>query len=169
MPSASKKESVVKASRALSFVLLPLLVAASSPERAYWLVGTWSCESLAHTKTHMAFTREQDGMSMQNRYRTADGVSGEYDETYKYDSQASRWTWETTESSSGSKEEGTAGPWLTGKWTFDGTRRYENVPAQHIQMIYSRIDNASFRREFGISHAGAWMTTSSSVCKRTSS
>lgn len=131
------------------------------------LIGTWSCISAAQTRSTMQFSRASDGsISMSNRYTTKAGETGEFDETYMFDPNNKLWTWTTTDSLTGSKEQGTAGPWTETKWTFDGTRVMRSGSTQKMQMIYTRLNDREFRREFRIAQREALITTSSSLCKR---
>lgn len=131
------------------------------------LIGTWSCRSAVHTVSTMQFSRASDGsISMSNRYTTSAGETGEFDETYTFDPNNKIWTWSTTDSLTGSKEEGLAGPWTGRTWTFDGTRLMQSGTRQKIQMIYTRLSNNKFRREFIVAQRDLPTTTSSSVCRR---
>ncbi|HEY1976872.1 MAG TPA: hypothetical protein VGG89_10020 [Candidatus Baltobacteraceae bacterium] len=131
------------------------------------LIGTWSCSSVSHTVSTMRFSRASDGsISMANRYTTEGGDAGEFDETYSYDPKGKIWTWSTTDSITGSREEGTAGPWTGRTWTFDGTRYMRSGSKQKMQMVYTRLNDNAFRREFMISRRETPIMTSSSLCKR---
>lgn len=131
------------------------------------LLGTWSCLSTAKTVSTMQFSRAPDGsIEMSNRYNTSNGESGEFDETYTFDPANKIWTWSTTDSLTGSKEQGTAGQWDGDTWTFDGTRVMRSGNRETMQMIYTRLNDREFRREFIVAQRGAPIATSSSVCKR---
>lgn len=103
---------------------------------------------------------------MSNRYTMKTGETGQYDETYTFDPANKLWTWTTTESSTGSKEQGIADPWIGSTWTFEGARTMKSGSRQKIQMIYTRVSPNEFRRDFIVAQRAAPATTSSSVCKR---
>lgn len=103
---------------------------------------------------------------MSNRYTTKAGETGEFDETYAFDPASKVWTWSTIDSLTGSKETGTAGPWTGSKWTFDGSRLMRSGSRQKVQMIYTRMNDREFRREFKIAQRDALITTSSSLCRQ---
>lgn len=132
------------------------------------LIGTWSCRSLARTTSTMQFSRAANGsIVMTNRYTTLARETGEFDESYSFDPINKVWTWNTTDSLTGSKEEGTAGLWIGRTWTFDGTRVMRSGSRQKIQMIYTRLNDREFRREFIVSRGDTSHATSSSLCKLT--
>lgn len=105
-------------------------------------------------------------MAMLNAYKTADGVVGQFDETYRFDSDSGDWIWNTGDSATGSTEGGVAPRWTGNAWTFTGTRRVSAKRAESIRMVYTRVTDTAFRREFFTDRNGTWATTSTSVCKR---
>jgi hypothetical protein len=164
-------------------LLLMLLAAATAPaasqpaaaaaaDRAYQLVGAWSCESAAGANGTMTFTRQSDGsLAMTNAFVTASGDPGTFDEVYRFDPSGSYWSWKATwRDHDDFREAGTAGMWTAQKWFFDGTlnqRPGHDGPVIHrIRMVYTWLTNDSFEREFETFEDGVWKPTSSSVCKR---
>jgi hypothetical protein len=139
-------------------------------DRAYDLIGTWTCVTAAHASATMTFTRESDGsISMRNVFTTPGGA-GEFDEVYRL-VPGGYWSWIATQPDRADfKEAATANPWAAEKWFFDGTvteRPHRHDTDTHrIRMIYTRLSDASFEREFELYDSDVWKTTSSSICKR---
>jgi hypothetical protein len=140
---------------------------APNSDQAFALVGTWKCESVACSLGTMTFTRDAPGsISMKNVFRTTDGLSGEFDETYRFDSGSSTWKWEShLRSASNFNESGTAGPWTTDKWTFEGTQD-SGQASEPIHMVYTKQSNSAFTREFETSVNGTWLPQNASSCTR---
>jgi hypothetical protein len=166
-----------------------LLVAATPPpspaqpaqttDRAYGLIGTWSCESFAHSRGTMTFTRNADGsISMKNLFTTIDGRSGAFDEQYRFDPAMARWSWTAAIPGVATFEErGSAGEWTADEWTFDGVVRTSSpaspdsiagpkLSSQALRMTYTDLGGAAFRRGFEVFRNGTWVPASTSTCKR---
>jgi hypothetical protein len=150
-------------------------------DRAPGLIGTWRCESIQHSNGTWSFERNQDdSIVMKNKFRTATGLSGEFDETYRFDPRSRLWNWSSLQADRpGSlQEDGKAAPWTADAWTFDGQKRETEMssgsilPArtvtQNIRMVYSSLGPDAFRRDIEVFHDGRWITTSASTCKRAS-
>jgi hypothetical protein len=158
--------------------LMALVVAANAPassqvERAYDLVGAWTCQSAGGATSSMTFVRQSDGsVSMRNRFTNHGGPTSEFDEVYRFVTPAQYWSWTATLSGRPDfKEAANAGMWTAQKWFFDGTVTQRPHPqdteTHRIRMIYTWISDSSFEREFEIYELGVWKTTSTSVCRRT--
>jgi hypothetical protein len=150
--------------------------AQSAPaDRAYALAGAWSCQTAAGSNATMTFVRQTDGsIATRDVFTASSGASGEFDEVYRFVAPAQYWSWVATlQGRSDFKEAATAGMWTAEKWFFDGTvtqRPHAHDTETHrIRMIYTWISDSSFEREFERYDAGVWRTTSSSVCRRSSS
>jgi hypothetical protein len=168
---------------AISLALLAGATAplAAQPDRAYSLIGTWSCTSSASTGT-MTYVRNADGsISMKNVFELASqpAARGEFDETYRFDPAAAVWTWTADQPQLAAfHERGTAGPWTTQTWIFDGTATMagsrtldsiaEPAPAttQAVRMVYAGLGDNVFRRDFEFYQKGLWVIRSSGTCKR---
>lgn len=159
-------------------VLLGIILAQIDPtttyDRAYDLVGRWSCQTGPGGSSSMTYVRESDGaITMRNTFGNDSGASGEFDETYVFVTPAQYWSWiSTLRGRPDFKEAATAGMWTAQKWFFDGTvtqRPHAHDTETHrIRMIYTWISRSSFEREFETYESGVWKTTSSSVCRRLS-
>jgi hypothetical protein len=148
-------------------------------DRAYRLVGTWSCETAQHSISTTTYTRNDDGsVSMKNLFTTDNGLSGEFNETYRYDTRSNRWTWNSVQARVPNfKERGTAGPWTAEKWTFGGEiDQMEPIPTGSIlpprmitvplRMVYTDLTDSTFRRDFETVLNDRWTPFSESTCKR---
>lgn len=112
----------------------------------------------------------------------ANGARGEFDEQYRLDPATGVWTWTAEQPSMPAfHERGTAGPWTTQTWIFDGTlsivpssRSLDSLaePApttkEGVRMVYTSLGDDAFRREFERYQNGAWITRSATTCKRVS-
>jgi len=143
-------------------------------DRAYDLVGRWTCASAAGSSATLTFTRQGDGsIRMRNIFIPPHAAQGEFDETYRLISPARYWLWTATlQGNPDFKEAATAGPWTATSWFFDGTMTHRPHPhdtdTHRIRIVYAWLDNASFQREFEIYEGDVWKSTSSAVCRRKS-
>jgi hypothetical protein len=157
----------------------PVQVADKKP---YVLLGTWSCESIAHSVGTWTFTANDDGsIHMKNFFKTESGGLGSFDESYRYDAASGHWLWSSSFANDpGFSENGTAPAWTADSdhWIFDGTVREASVPPvnsirrprfskEDQRMVYTLLDNNVLRRDFEVQRKGLWVTTSASTCKRT--
>jgi hypothetical protein len=166
-------------------VVLLLLAAApaqgSETDFVDRLVGTWSCETDAHTSATLTFVRNVDGsVSMKNVFKPVRGRSGEFAEQYRFDPRSAEWTWVSTQPGlPGWQETATAWPWAGDKWIFQGRLRDVSTrpsgsigpprtTTREIRMVYTDLGDAGFRREFEQNEVGTWVTVSASTCKRAS-
>ena len=152
----------------------------SASDRAFALLGTWSCESFIHSHGTWTYLRAPDGkISMRNRFKTATGLSREFDESYSLDPVSGRWTWTGTQPDRpGFVETGISGPWTAETWNFQGrTDIVTLAPAgsiqppnhftQQLRMVYTTLSPDAFRRELEVLQNGRWVSTNGSTCKRT--
>ena len=159
------------------FVTIAVLVVAPaaaqpvSADRAYGLVGAWSCQTAAGSNATLTFARESDGtISMRNVFENG-GASGEFDELYRFVTAPQYWSWTATlKGRPDFKEAATAGPWTAQKWFFDGTvtqRPHSGDTDTHrIRIVYTWISGSTFQREFELYDGNVWKTTSSALCKK---
>ena len=151
----------------------------SAADSAYGLIGTWACESIAHSTGTWTITRDSENqISLKNRFVTASGLQGEFDEVYTLDPASGHWAVSATDPGRpGFLETMTAGPWSGDVWNFEGDldevltppagaiqepRRFD----QTIRMVYTRLAPTAFRREIETLRNGQWVSTSASTCKR---
>ncbi len=151
---------------------------APAVDRTDMLLGTWHCESLAGSKGTWTFTRAGDGtLSMQNTFHNGP-VSGGFREVYRFDAANEIWTWDSAEAGSpGFHETGKAQPSTSDTWTFYGKVHDLEYPATgsieqprvieaNVRMVYTFVDDSTFRREYDVMRDGVWSRTSGSTCKR---
>jgi hypothetical protein len=160
-------------------VSAPAAAQQSAADAAYGLVGTWSCQSFAHSNGTWTITRDADNqISLKNHFVTEDGLQGEFDELYSVDPASGHWSVSATEPGRpGFLETMTAGPWNGDIWNFEGNLDQTLTPpagaiqeARHfdqaIRMVYTRLAPGVFRREMETLRNGQWVSTSASTCKR---
>jgi hypothetical protein len=117
---------------------------------------------------------------MKNVFRTATGLSGEWDDTYRYDAKTGHWTWTSSQANRpGSlQEKGIAPRWTGDKWTFEGQETLTQPAAEgsvttqprpfvtSIRSVYTSLGPDAFRHEIETFRNGGWVTGSASTCKR---
>jgi len=152
---------------------------APSSDNAYWLVGAWLCQSRANSSATNTFTRNGDGsIALKTRYVAVAGRTGGFDDAFRFDAAKNRWLWRSTELGvPGFLEEATAGPWMSGAWEFQGdlfaleTKSGRDAKPYHIhrslRMLFIRLNDTSYERDFEEYINGIWATFSSSNCART--
>lgn len=166
---------------------VPLPGQADDADHAYWLVGTWSCNSISsldgglnreggpkatHSSGTMTFVRRADGsLSLTNIDRTRDGYHFEYDDTFQFDSAKNRWVWSSRKADGSHFEEGgSAAPWLSGNWLFEGTfKQADEIGGirRPLRVTYVRLTDASYVRDSQFQLYGDWTSFNQSLCKRT--
>ena len=99
--------------RRTGVVLFFLLLAATAPDRAYDLLGTWSCETQQGSIGTHFYTRNADGsIALHNDFRTTSGRHIIVDETFRYEAASGRWTVTTAPDSCVRRGERRSGqPW----------------------------------------------------------
>jgi hypothetical protein len=160
------------------FVATPALAQTpQTSDRAYHLVGKWSCEDINHTLNDWTIVRRPDGsLTLRNVYHPIGGGVGRFDETYRFDAKIGRWTWHSHDGSSFA-ESGTAGRWISRTWTFEGvadalarSRKSSALIRRKIpvRMVYTDLGNDALQREFLLKQPrdGSWASTSLGTCKR---
>jgi hypothetical protein len=145
---------------------LPLVAQSAPGDRAYSLIGTWSCKGETRGKGTLTFTQNPDGsIALKNTFKMKNG-QGERDEQFRFDSQNSTWTWTATRPDA--QDTGTAGAWTASDWTFEGTRRNpDSNTSEQIRMVYTALSDGSIRRHTEEYQNGAWVVRSGSICRRT--
>jgi hypothetical protein len=177
----------MRSSQCLAAVLLLIGTAAASPalaepltsDSAYSLVGAWSCRDPDTNGNGLAtFTRAPDGsINEVELHRPARVIGlpqwGEFKNTYAFDASRGLWTWTSTiPGVHRFRETGTAEPWTSDVWTFEGTlQMLGRLPAyQPSRMQLVRVDDASFAREWEVSSGGGqWVGISRQICARSNS
>jgi len=165
---------------AIAVVALASAAAAQQPEnndRAYWLIGQWSCESLGHSHGTWTFSRTDSGISLQQSFKTPDNLSGQIAEDYHFEPRAKRWVWTSTQNGPGSLAVARATPWTGEQWIFEGTNSKTPLPApgsdvppqtnvRALRMVFTALGDGAFRRDFERIENGTWVTSNLSTCKR---
>ncbi len=167
---------------ALAGLLLSAPVTAApapSSDNAYWLVGAWVCRSRPNIVAITTFTRNSDGsIALKTRYAPGTRRTGGFDDAFRFDAGKNRWLWSSTRADTpGFLEEGTAGPWMSGAWEFQGdlfaleTRGVKDAKPQHfhraLRMLFIRMNDTSYERDFEEFENGIWATFDSATCART--
>jgi len=94
---------------------------------------------------------------------TVDGRTYRIEETYRFDPSTERWNTTTGKDA----YVGTADPWMSDRWVFNGTETIMGV-RHPVRMIYIDLGPAAFRRDFQSQRNGRWSTFSAETCKRAS-
>ena len=132
----------------------------SGVDRAYALTqGTWDCKTFGGAPATHTYTRKADGAIELHNVLSIAKHTYTIDETYRFDRVKERWTAAT----SGGAYAGSAGRWLGETWVFDGDMPLDGqrVP---VQMIYSRLGDRAFRRDFVRMQDGAPTTFAAETC-----
>lgn len=156
------------------YLLWLLLLAAHSPDRAYDLVGTWSCESRYGSIGAHVYVRNSDGsMTMRNEFRLSSGQPVTVEETYRYDARRAGWTISTPPDSWFGAINASAPPWSGKDWTFEGTRSTERAASPHIvrltgpvRLTYRFPQRDRLERHFQVQTDGIWEPYSDETCAR---
>ena len=132
----------------------------SGADRAYDLThGIWDCKTFGGAEATHTYTREADGSIQLHNVLSIAKHTYALDETYRFDRATERWTAAT----SGGAYSGTAGRWLGDTWVFEGDMPLDGrrVP---VRMIYSRLGERAFRRDFVRIQDGAPATFAAETC-----
>jgi hypothetical protein len=151
---------------------------AQTPDRAFHLLGTWTCKEISQSTSRWTFTRKGDNaIALHNEFRSASGETATFDETYRQNPKTGQWTWQATNGSA-IYERGTAGPWNSRTWTFAGTidvmRGQKSKPRAvkyarfGVRMIYTDLGNDALQREFQSLRGRnrTWTSYSIGTCRR---
>ncbi len=135
---------------------------ASLADRAYALLGRWSCVTrggIASTHTYARWSA--DAFTLDNVVRVGDR-SYTIRELYRFEPSEDLWLNATQDDA----YNGTAAPWRQTQWLFEGS-----VPAGSrrlpVRMIYSELSTREFQRDFEKFDGGAWSSFASETCRRT--
>jgi hypothetical protein len=134
----------------------------SRHDQIYDLVGdVWNCEtSGGNTATHAYILQDDGSILLRNILQTPHG-SFEIDERYHYDVDKADWVSRTEDGSYSA----TASRWLGEKWVFNGFDRDKAVNAE-VRMVYTRLADKAFRRDFQRRENGEWRTFTLETCAR---
>jgi len=132
-----------------------------SGDRAYALVGAWSCRTFGGASATHTFARRNDATLLLHNVLRISDRNYDIDETYRFD--RSNQTWSNV--TQGGAYVGTARRWLGSTWVFDGSvaERGRRVP---VKMTYAILSKRAFRRRFNRLQNGAWVTYAAETCKR---
>jgi len=131
------------------------------PDRAYNLThGVWECKTFGGADATHTYTREADGAIKLHNVLSIANHDYAIDELYRFDRAKEAWTTKT----SGDAYAGVAGRWLADTWVFNGDMPVagHRVP---VQMIYSRLGDRAFRRDFVRVQDGARATFAAETCQ----
>ena len=129
-------------------------------DRAYDLTqGIWDCKTFGGAAATHTYTRKADGTIELHNVLSIAKHAYTIDETYRFDRATERWTAAT----SGGAYAGSATRWLGDTWVFEGDMPLggHRVP---VQMIYSRLGDRAFRRDFVRVQDGAPATFAAETC-----
>jgi hypothetical protein len=134
-----------------------------SPNTFYLLGGTWYCTTYDGIKLTHVFSRP-DGISkllVATRFHLPGNETGTTQETYRHNARSNSWTANV----SGRTIVATAPDWTGPTWDFVGqtTNRGKTVFAE---MIYTRLGDDSFRREFRRYEEFHYLTYAGEMCRR---
>jgi hypothetical protein len=176
-------QDVMRAVGLVLAVLIALIAvparAQQSSDRAYWLVGTWSCRSMYNSVGTWTFVRNDDGsISLSNVFHPEGGERGNFLETYRFDSAAGVWRWSATRMHETTvREYGIAAPWTGADWIYDahipldssmlsGSIGQPRTRSEQVRIVYTMLDDATFQRKLESMVSGKWTLTNGSICKR---
>jgi hypothetical protein len=146
-------------------------------DRAFHLIGRWSCENVDHTTGELTYTRNHDGsIAMHNAFRTVSGMTGQFTEVYRLGAKTKQWAWHSSDGH-GFNEHGFAWPWDSRTWTIEGVAdaigRTKARPGLHhlhfgMRLVYTDLGDDAFQREFQNvqGRARTWTSYSIGTCRR---
>lgn len=157
-------------------LLLSAVLSVNVPDRAYDLVGTWSCETQQGSIGTHVYTRNPDGsMALRNDFRTTSGRHIVVEETFRFDAGSGKWTVTTAPDAWFGAENVSAPPWTGKEWALEGTQNTEHAASPlvarttgRIRIVYSFPQAGKMERLFqlpGVSGA-TWETYSDETCAR---
>jgi hypothetical protein len=161
----------------MGVVLFAALLAATAHDRAFDLIGTWSCETQQGSIGTHVYARNPDGaIALVNDFRTTSGRHIVVEETFRFDAAAGRWTVTTAPDSWFGAESLSAPPWSGKEWVLDGTENTERAASplvargtSRIRVVYTFPAADRMERLFELpgAAAGTWDAFSTETCART--
>ncbi len=132
-----------------------------SGDRAYALIGAWSCRTFGGASATHTFARRDDATLLLHNVLHISDRDYDIDETYRFDRSNKMWSNVTQ----GGAYVGTARQWLGSTWVFDGSvaERGRRVP---VKMTYAILSKRAFRRRFNRLRNGGWVTYAAETCQR---
>jgi hypothetical protein len=150
-------------------------------DRAYWLIGTWSCHSMYNSVGTWTFVRNDDTtFSLDNVFHPEGGRRGEFLERYHFDSSAGVWRWTATRQHETTvQEDGMAAPWTGTDWIFlahiplgssllSDSIQHAGSASEQTRVVYTMLDETHFQRKLERMVSGKWGLVSGTICKRKS-
>jgi len=136
-------------------------ISAMSADRAFSLIGAWSCRTFGGASATHTFVRQNDATLLLHNVLRLGERDYDIDETYRFNHANERWS-NVTE---GGAYVGTARRWLGSTWVFDGSvaDRGRRLP---VTMTYARLSSRAFRRRFNRLQHGVWVTYAAETCQR---
>ena len=121
----------------------------------------WACETVGGATSTHAYVRNADGtITLHNDIRIG-AQTYPIVETYRFDREHARWV--TAVQRGGYY--GTAPEWLGQKWIFDGVES-ANGHKSPVRMVYTKLGDQAFRRDFQLLDSGGTRTLESETCQR---
>jgi hypothetical protein len=163
-PVSSSTPEAASSAVALSAPKQPSAVKpqANVVDRAFALTqGVWDCKTFGGADATHTYTRDgNDTIKLHNVLRIANHDYA-IDESYRFDAAKERWTTVT----SGSAYSGVAGRWISDDWVFVGDMPLggKRVP---VEMVYSRLGDRAFRRDFIRVQNGDRETFAAETCRQ---
>jgi hypothetical protein len=168
-------------SPALAEELAPDSSPTPAEDRVPMLIGNWTCMGSDHSTSHMTFTRQRDGsIAGKILYHFANrepGQQDEFDETYRFDQSADRWTYEWDVPETHLTNSGSGPKWTGDMWTVRGevfVHYYQETGSEAIQhqlkrplrLIYQATGNDTVQRDLQLLDRGTWLKWFQSMCTR---
>lgn len=148
----------------LCALLLPFAVAlmgagtSTPPDRATWLIGTWTCESGAGSVGTKVYKQQSDGtIAARNEYRVPGDRWFQDTETYAYSPASGIWRMTTPGNWLWPSFSGTASRWDGTKWEFNGRNQ---------RLVFTQLSEKAYRSDWKRLDRGYWVVTSTTVCDR---
>ena len=137
------------------------ILAPATRDRAYTLVGLWSCKTFGGLTATHAFAQPTTGTLLLHNVLRINDRDYVIDEAYRYNAATGSWSNVTQ----GGAYVGTAGRWLGATWVFDGTiaDRQAHVP---VKMTYVTLGRGAFLRRFERRTGAGWVTYAAETCQR---
>jgi hypothetical protein len=142
-------------------------------DKAYWLVGNWHCESRAGSLAARTYSKpaNADAINMTNTVRLPSKFYVIMREHYVFDAASEAWTVDSPGNAVWGPMHATADRWLGNEWNFVGRGalpgpRGQLLPEQQIRMVYTGLDDDTFRRAHQTKIDQLWTNYSEEVCTR---
>lgn len=124
--------------------------------------GVWNCETLGNSKATNVYKLENaTTISERTKLELPKHPEVELDTLYTFSSLHGVWTVSLQDG----KYAGTAPPWSTDTWTFNGTY-VEEGQKRPVRLVYTSLGIDALRIDYQAVSDGNWRTFSGATCKR---